>query len=122
MRGFRKVMGHKFKINLVEPKIHSKSCTKRLRPCAIFPYLQDSVERLLMLDDLQGSRLKLYDPEIATVEELEGKDLHVERFFCGGNLNDTAIDFFFRNHKCNIYFKLASLKKVEMEEIADDSH
>ena len=101
-------------------KNSSKVLYEKAEALCHFSY-QDSDQRL-MLADLQGSGLKLYDPEIATADELEGEDLQGERFFCGGNLNDAAIDTFFRNHKCNLYCKLASLEEVEMREISDDSH
>ncbi|XP_066924591.1 alpha-protein kinase 1-like [Clytia hemisphaerica] len=83
----------------------SKAIYEKAEALCHFSY-EDSADRL-MLADLQGSGLILYDPEIATAEELEGEDLQGEKFFCGGNLNDVAIDTFFRNHKCNIYLQVS---------------
>ena len=81
---------------------------------------EDSGEQLLLVD-LQGSGLILYDPEIATTVELEGEHFE-EKFFCGGNLNDEAMDTFFRSHKCNMYCKLLSLKVVEMQDGSETSN
>lgn len=81
---------------------------------AHFSY-QDSQERLLLVD-LQGSDYTLYDPEIATSNDLE---MDNERYFCSGNLNEMAIDNFFSQHKCNLYCKLLSLTEIEMESEED---
>eukprot|EP00111_Clytia_hemisphaerica_P008671 TCONS_00025364-protein len=84
---------------------------------AHFSY-QESDEKLMLLD-IQGSGLTLYDPEIATADEFV--DTKGERFFCGGNLNGEAMDLFLHNHRCNIYCKLVSLEEVILESSAKSS-
>lgn len=84
---------------------------------AHFSY-HESDEKLMLLD-IQGSGLTLYDPEIATAEEFVG--LEGERYFCGGNLNGEAMDLFFEKHRCNIYCKLVSLNEVMLESIVKSS-
>uniref|UniRef100_A0A7M5XME7 Alpha-type protein kinase domain-containing protein n=1 Tax=Clytia hemisphaerica TaxID=252671 RepID=A0A7M5XME7_9CNID len=74
---------------------------------------QESYEKLLLVD-LQGSGYTLYDPEIATADELQQNEN--ERYFCAGNLNETAFTNFFDAHKCNIYCRLLGLKEVELED------
>ena len=74
---------------------------------------EESKEKLLLVD-LQGSGYNLYDPEIATADDLNHSS--TERFFCAGNLNELAFDNFFTHHKCNIYCKLISLTEIEIEE------
>lgn len=73
---------------------------------------EESKEKLLLVD-LQGSDYNLYDPEIATADDLNHSS--TERFFCARNLNELAFDNFFSHHKCNICCKLLSLIQIEME-------
>ena len=54
-----------------------------------------SGEKLMVLD-IQGSGYRLYDPEIASTELVVENEL----LFCVGNLSNTAIQTFLRNHKC----------------------
>ena len=56
---------------------------------------EESDEKLLLVD-LQGSDYHLYDPEIATTDDLNNNS--TERFFCVGNLNELALDNFFTHH------------------------
>ena len=65
---------------------------------------QESGEKLLLVD-LQGSGYTLYDPEIATADELQENEVN-ERYFCAGNLNEVAFTKFFDAHKCNVYYRL----------------
>ena len=60
-------------------------------------------ERKLMLVDIQGSGVNLYDPEIASIQQTsdDGKIL-----FCAGNLSKEAIDNFTLLHVCNKYCKM----------------
>ena len=67
-------------------------------------------ERKMMLVDLQGSMLKLYDvydPEIATSEFTSDTD---ESYFCAGNVSHVSIDTFFKEHECNKYCELMGLQ------------
>ena len=58
---------------------------------------EDSSKKLLLLD-IQGSGYKLYDPEIATADDLSSDS--DENYFCAGNLRGYAIKNFFRQHHC----------------------
>ena len=83
--------------------IHGKKIFyEKAEALAHFSY-EDSDEKLLLVD-LQGSGYNLYDPEIASAEDLENEENDdPEKLFCGGNLNEMAFDIFFTAHKCNIY-------------------
>ena len=61
----------------------------------------------MMWVDLQGSMLKLYDPEIANSEFTSATD---ESYFCAGNLSHVSTDNFFKAHECNKYCELMGLK------------
>ena len=67
---------------------------------------------------MQGSGYNLYDPGIATSDELENRDDELEKgdekYFCRGNLNEAAFNTFFQAHKCNIYCEMLSLIEVEI--------
>ena len=54
----------------------------------------------MMLVDLQGSRFKLYDLEIATSEFTSDTG---ESYFCAGNLSHVSTDNFFKAHEWNKY-------------------
>ena len=64
-------------------------------------------DRKLMVVDIQGSGANLYDPEIASVQQMsdDGKVL-----FCAGNLSKEAIDKFTLLHVCNKYCKMIELE------------
>ena len=67
-------------------------------------------ERKMMLVDLQGSMLKLYDvydPETATSEFTSDTD---ESYFCAGNVSHVSIDTFFKEHECNKHSELMGLQ------------
>ena len=61
----------------------------------------------LMVLDVQGAGLNLYDPEIASAE-LTDDDGSLR--FCNGNLADGAIKNFFAKHNCNFYCRILQLK------------
>ena len=50
--------------------------------------------------DIQGSGYTLYDPEIASGVLKDGSN---EILFTTGNLSQTAIKTFSRQHKCNFF-------------------
>ena len=79
---------------------------------------QESGEKLLLVD-LQGTGYTLYDPEIATANELEESKTN-ERYFCAGNLNEIAFTNFFDSHKCNLYCRLLGLTEVELVDSSVD--
>ena len=68
-----------------------------------------------MLLDIQGSSVKLYDPEIATTDPLANDESlgSKEVNFCAGNLSCVAIDSFKSKHNYNIYCEMMSLKQVD---------
>ena len=92
------------------PRPWEKVVYEKAEALTHFSY-QESDEKLLLVD-LQGSGYVLYDPEIATSDELENKD--PEKYFCGGNLNEAAFEKFFSVYKFNIYCKMLSLTGVEI--------
>ena len=61
----------------------------------------------LMVLDVQGAGLNLYDPEIASAELTDGDG---SLRLCNGNLAEGAIRNFFGKHKCNFYCKILQLK------------
>ena len=66
--------------------------------------------RKLMLVDIQGCGVKLYDPEIASSELVEDGEV----LFCAGNLSSTAIDNFVFHHVCNRFCKLVQLPDLRL--------
>ena len=66
--------------------------------------------RKLMLLDIQGCGLKLYDPEIASSELVEDGEV----LFCAWNLSKTAIDNFVFHHVCNKFCKLLKLSELRL--------
>ena len=67
-------------------------------------------DQKLMLVDIQGYGVKLYDPEIASSELVEDGEL----LFCAGNLSKTAIDNFIVHHVCNKFCKLLQLSELKL--------
>ncbi len=63
----------------------------------------------LMVLDLQGSGHILYDPEIASVKNV---DESKEFLFCAGNLGGEAIEAFVDTHKCNKFCHLLGLNSL----------
>lgn len=61
----------------------------------------------LMVLDVHGAGLNLYDPEIASAELPDGDG---SLRFCNGNLAEGAIKNFFAKHKCDFYCKMLQLK------------
>ena len=66
-------------------------------------------EKKLMVLDIQGSGLKLYDPEIVTTDLMEEGEV----YFCAGNLSTVSIETFAEKHKCNKFCKMMKLQKLE---------
>ena len=62
-----------------------------------------------MVLDIQGSSLKLYDPEIVTTDLMEEGEV----YFCAGNLSTVSIETFAEKHKCNKFCKMMKLQKLE---------
>ena len=67
-------------------------------------------DQKLMLVDIQGCGVKLYDPEIASSELVEDGEL----LFCAGNLSKTIIDNFIVHHVCNKFCKLFQLSELKL--------
>ena len=65
----------------------------------------------LMVLDVQGAGLTLYDPEIASAELTDGDG---SLRFCNGNLAEGAIKNFFAKHKCNFYCRILQLKLLPL--------
>ena len=66
-------------------------------------------EKKLMVLDIQGSGLKLYDPEIVTTDLMQEGEVH----FCAGSLSTASIEAFAAKHKCNKFCKMMKLQKLE---------
>ena len=66
-------------------------------------------EKKLMVLDIQGSGLKLYDPEIVTTDLMEEGKV----YFRAGNLSTVSIETFVEKHKCNKFCKMMKLQKLE---------
>ena len=62
-----------------------------------------------MVLHLQGSGHILYDPEIASVKNV---DESKKFLFCAGNLGGEAIEAFVDTHKCNIFCHLLGLNSL----------
>ena len=62
----------------------------------------------LILLDIQGSGVNLYDPEVASLELRDDGEI----LFCVGNLSKMAIDTFIAFHACNKYCELLELQKL----------
>ena len=67
-----------------------------------------ATEKKLMLTDIQGTRYNLYDPEIATEEDLLDVDAN-EVYFCCGNLSSVGMETFLKEHKCHTYCAMMDL-------------
>ena len=88
--------------------------TKKAECLAHFSFERSKKE--LMLLDIQGCGNDLFDPEIATVEQITFGDQESEPdklMFCTGNLSLAAISTFIKEHKCNKYCKLLELSALE---------
>ena len=70
-------------------------------------------DKKLLLVDIQGSGMTLFDPEIATVGAYVSDG---ELNFCMGNLSDTAVDMFTTVHLCNLYCAMIGLLPFPTEE------
>lgn len=73
---------------------------------AHFSYEQSHKEFIVL--DMQGTGYKLYDPEIATKNLLDGDEL----LFSTGSLSTMSINNFFDNHVCNDFCDILGLKKL----------
>ena len=73
---------------------------------AHFSYEHSNEE--LMVVDLQGCGLNLFDPEIASKKLVDNEEI----MFSTGNLTTEAIQVFVTNHKCNKYCAFLDLKKL----------
>jgi hypothetical protein len=60
-----------------------------------------------MLLDIQGLKLVLYDPEIATANIMDEESS--ELYFCCGNCTSVGIEEFLKRHTCNDYCKMMGL-------------
>ena len=72
-------------------------------------------EKKMMPLDLQGSKYKLYDPEIAT-DQLQDFSGSEEYYFCAGNLTSMSIEKFISKHKCNRFCKMMAVKELEAKD------
>ena len=72
-----------------------------------FTYVKS--EEHLMLLDVQGSGVDLYDPEIASNNLYDEKK---ELMYCIGNLSMMAIQTFLGQHECNKYCRLVGLEPI----------
>ena len=63
----------------------------------------------ILLVDIQGGRIELYDPEIASSELFDDNEM----LFCAGNLSEMAISNFKAAHQCNQYCKILGLNNLD---------
>lgn len=70
-------------------------------------YSYNASNNKLMVLDIQGSKYRLYDPEIATQELMCAESSEI--YFCCGNLSTTGINSFKEAHVCNEYCKMMKL-------------
>ena len=65
-------------------------------------------DRQLLVSDIQGVGYCLCDPEVASAKLMDD-DRSI--YFCCGNLSNSAIETFFKEHTCNKFCRLLNLQQ-----------